>query len=262
LRQRRREHACERSTPALEGWSPAGGVPAPGRRGSRQSTASTPRTRSRLRLSLLGFVVVFAATVLPWRAGAQQAADGRDEVTLSLARALEARVTVWRTPTGNAVHVNHCRTTRDGCRARIVAFARWIVDVAREHLIDPFVLAAMAVRESGLDPFAMGPAGELGLLQLHPQGIGHAARFVRSEGYRTRCRREPGACQREVLEIGASHLREAIDHCGSLEAGLGAYNSGECRETAYTRRVMRERAGLLDLAKGQPSTEAAAHDVD
>jgi hypothetical protein len=131
--------------------------------------------------------------------------------------------------------------------------------VARERGLDPFVLAAMAVRESGLDPFATGPAGEMGIIQLHPHGIGRDARFVRSEAYRTRCRRDPGACQREILQIGADHLAAAVTECGGLEAGLGAYNSGVCRETAYTRRILRERAELLELAKTDAAPPALRH---
>ena len=182
-------------------------------------------------------------------ADARAGADAPDPVALRVARALERRVTVWRSPDGNVVHVSHCRAVRDGCRARIAAFARWMVELSREHGIDPFVLAAMAVRESGLDPFAEGGAGEMGIVQLHPRGVGRSVRFVRSEAYRRRCARSPGACQREILEVGAQHLAAAVERCGDLESGLGAYNTGVCGSNAYSRRVMRERARLLDLAK-------------
>ena len=105
------------------------------------------------------------------------------------------------------------------------------------------------MRESGLDPFARGQAGEQGIVQLHPQGVGRRVRFVRSEAYRRSCTRQSGACQREVLDVGAEHVALAMRQCDGLEAGLGAYNSGECRETAYTRRILRERLRLLALAK-------------
>ena len=169
---------------------------------------------------------------------------------VSLARALDARMTVWRRPGGDPVHVSHCRAGRHGsCRARVALFARWIAEVAREHHLDAFVLAAMAVRESGLNPFARGAAGEYGLIQLHPRGVGRRVRFVQSEAFRNRCRREPGACQREVLTIGARYLADAVAHCGGLDAGLTAYNRGECGESDYARRVLRERERLLQLAK-------------
>lgn len=172
-----------------------------------------------------------------------------DPVAISLTRALEARLTVWQTPDGDRVHVSHCRSEPQGCRTRVEVFARWIAEVARSHGLDAFVLAAMAVRESGLNPFARGSAGEYGLIQLHPRGIGRNVRFVQNESFRTWCRNRPGACQREVLEIGARHLAQAVESCGSLNAALGAYNSGVCGETRYTRLVLEERGILLELAK-------------
>jgi hypothetical protein len=222
----------------------------------------SPCASGRARLLRIGHLACLISAALlvsafPARASAQeeQAAEAPPSGTtptsteLTLARALESRMTVWRRPDGRVVYVSHCRAVRGGCRARIAAFARWIAEVSGERSIDPFVLAAMAVRESGLDPFARGPAGELGIIQLHPRGIGRGVRFITSETYRTRCARQPGACQREVLAVGASHLDTAITTCGSLEAGLGAYNSGACGETAYTRRILRERARLIELAK-------------
>lgn len=205
--------------------------------------------------SILAFLLTLVFTLTALGAEAQDppstGAAARDEVALRLARALEKRLTVWRTPTGHIVHVSHCRRVRGGCRARVAAFARWMTELSREHDVDPFVLAAIAIRESGLDPFARGSAGEMGIVQLHPRGVGRRVRFVRSEAYRRRCSRSPGACQREILEVGVRHLASAVQHCGSLEAGLGAYNTGVCGETSYSRRVMRERARLLELAKNR-----------
>lgn len=203
--------------------------------------------------SIFAFLLTLVLARMALGAEAQEppstAAAERDEVALRLARALQKRLTVWRTPSGGMVHVSHCRAVRGGCRARIAAFARWMVELSREHDVDPFVLAAIAVRESGLDPFAEGSAGERGIVQLHPRGIGRAVRFVRSAAYRRRCARSPGACQREILEVGVRHLASAVSRCGSLEAGLGAYNTGVCGDNAYSRRVMRERTRLLELAE-------------
>lgn len=173
----------------------------------------------------------------------------RDERVVALARALDARLTVWKRPDGRVIHVTHCRRIRDGCRARLVTFARWIVQVAEKHSIDPFLIAAMAIRESGLDPFAAGAAGERGIVQLHPRGVGRGVRFVQSERYREYCKHKPGACQLEVIEAGATLVAESIEHCGGVAAGLGAYNSGVCGENAYARRVLAEREKLLSLAR-------------
>jgi hypothetical protein len=200
--------------------------------------------------AVCALALIVAALLGTGRTSAQTADD---VVIVSLARALEARITVWRSPDGRILHASHCRLAREGCRARLALFARWIVEVASERTIDPWTLAAVAVRESGLDPFAVGRAGEHGIVQLHPQGIGRGVRFVSSETYRARCVREPGACQREVLEVGAQHVADAITMCeGDVASGLGAYNRGECGETTYARRVLSERALLVSLANGRP----------
>jgi hypothetical protein len=184
----------------------------------------------------------------------ENADDGGDatpppESALPLARAIEGRLTVWRSPGGRVTYVSHCRFAPSGCRARIAAFARYIADASDDHGIDPFVLAAMAFRESGFDPFATGAAGEVGLVQLHPRGIGRGVRFIQNERYRERCRREVGACQQEVVAVGAAHFADAIANCGGVRDALGYYNRGVCGETDYSRRVLRERDRLIELAK-------------
>jgi hypothetical protein len=68
-----------------------------------------------------------------------------------------------------------------------------------------------------------------------------------------RCR--PGACQEEVLDVGARLLARTIERCGTVRDGLGAYNRGECGETDYARNVMLERQRLLRLVK-LPETAA------
>ncbi len=166
----------------------------------------------------------------------------------ALARALEARLTVWE-HSDRRVYVWHCRHARVDCRARVVAIARIIAESAHRHGVDPFLMAAIALRESGLNPFAEGGAGERGIVQLHPRGVGSRVRFVRSEAYRRRCERRPDACQAEVVEAGVRHVASAIARCGSVAEGLGAYNSGVCQETGYSRRVLEERESLLRLAK-------------
>ena len=169
-------------------------------------------------------------------------------MAVALARALDERMTVWNGPR-RRVYVRHCRRARTGCRARLVAFSRIIVEAAQRHSVDPFLLTAMALRESGLNPFAEGGVGERGIVQLHPRGVGSRVRFVQSEGYRRRCERDPGACQEEVLDVGASLIARSIERCGTVEAGLGCYNTGVCQSTPYGQRVLEERDNLLRLAK-------------
>jgi hypothetical protein len=167
-------------------------------------------------------------------------------------------MTVWSTET-RVVYVHHCRAANGGCRQRVSTFARLIGDASERHGLDPFLLAAVAIRESGMDPSAAGGAGERGIVQLHPRGAGARIRYVTSEAYRRRCARRPDVCQDEVLDAGARLLSSTIARCGSVRDGLGAYNRGECGETDYARRVMRERQRLLRLAK---SDATSVHDVD
>jgi len=183
--------------------------------------------------------------------------DAAASTAVALARALDERLTVWHRGK-RRVHVGHCRSARGGCRARLVAFALLITEVGFREGVDPFLLAAMAIRESGMNPFAEGGAGERGLVQLHPRGVGSRVRFVQNERHRQRCERRDGACQDEVLEAGARLIAAAVQTCGSVVEGLGRYNSGHCQETGYGRRVLRERERLLELAKRSVRARQAA----
>lgn len=211
----------------------------------RPNEASREAWRRRCtRAAVAGCAILLVADVVPREA----AQPGSDPSVEALERALDRRMTVWRAGT-RSVYVSHCRAARGGCPERTAAFARMIGDVSREHMLDPFLLAAVAVRESGMDPSAAGAVGERGIVQLHPRGSGSSVRYVRSEAYRRRCARRPGACQREVLDAGARLLSHSIARCGGIREGLGAYNRGACGATGYARRVMSERQRLLRLAK-------------
>lgn len=169
-----------------------------------------------------------------------------DPVTVeSLTVALRGAVAVG----ARAAPIRHCRSAPGGCEARLSAFASAMVASGTRHGIDPVLLAAVALRESGLNPAAEGTAvGEGGIMQLHPRGVGRHSRFVRDARFRARClRREPGACQAEVVEIGAEHLAAWISRCGSESAGLGGYNRGRCGETVYVQRVGHAREKLRGL---------------
>lgn len=183
---------------------------------------------------------------------AEPPSEAANAMAVSLVRALDERLTVW-SHGRRRVYVRHCRHSRAGCRARLVAFSRIIADAADRHAVDPFMVAAMALKESGLNPFAEGGAGERGIVQLHPRGVGYHVRFVRSEGYRRRCERRPGACQDEVIEAGTNLVANAIERCGSVRAGLGCYNTGVCQVTSYGERVLDERQNLLRMAKADVS---------
>src|SRR6185312_13748780 len=106
--------------------------------------------------------------------------------------------------------------------------AKYLTDAGEQYGLDSWLLAAMAFRESGLNPFAVGTRGEKGILQLHPKNR-HAKnlRFMQDEAYRARCQHQAGACQREMVEQAAEMLASSINKCGgSVEQALGMYNTG------------------------------------
>jgi len=166
-----------------------------------------------------------------------------------LVRALERRLTVWTKPDGTPVFARSCRNGPVDCRERIAVLAALIEETATRNELDPWLFAALAVRESGLNPSAIGARGEAGIVQLHPRGVGQGVRYVEDADYREQCQQRVDACQRPVLEKGARALRDAIHDCGGVIAGLGKYASGRCLPGAsYIDGVIEERDRLRQLA--------------
>jgi hypothetical protein len=190
---------------------------------------------------------------------AQLSASGDVEL---LHTAMLSRIAVsMNRRTGRTIPAFHCRHAAEGCEQRLGQFARYLVSAGVTHGIDPWLLAAMAFKESGFNPFAMGSVGELGILQINPgRRDAREVRFIRDQWYRNRCRKEPGACQQEIVNHAAQVLARSVELCkGDLEAALGAYNSGRCNgNKRYTKRVLTEvdelrRAAGLDGEAGQLS---------
>jgi soluble lytic murein transglycosylase-like protein len=81
------------------------------------------------------------------------------------------------------------------------------------HGVPAGLLYAMADRESGFDPNAVGKAGEQGMLQLMPdtqKEVGVEDPFEASQN----------------IDGGAKYIAKMIDRFGSTEYGLAAYNWG------------------------------------
>jgi hypothetical protein len=174
-------------------------------------------------------------------ARAPQTGDSRVKL---LSNAMSARIAVaTNRRTGRTIPASHCRHAPGGCEERLSKFAHYLVDAGRLHGIDPWLMAAMAFKESGFNPFAMGSVGELGILQINPgRRDAKTVRFIRDEWYRKRCRKEPGACQREIVEHAAQVLSRSLELCGGdLSKALGAYNTGRCGgNSRYSERVLLE----------------------
>src|SRR5262252_4016467 len=169
-------------------------------------------------LSRTSFVSSIIVVTLALGAVAAAVANARADVDASplLQRAIRFRVSVHiNRRTGVAIPIYHCRQAREGCDQRLQAFAHYLVDAGERNGIDPWLLAAMAFRESGMNPFAVGSFGELGILQLHPKNrLVKNVRFVRDSYYREHCKKEPGACQREVVDRAAEILALSMELCG------------------------------------------------
>lgn len=101
-----------------------------------------------------------------------------------------------------------------GYRRAAGKLSRLIVDAAREARVDPALVEAVALVESGFDARARSPKGALGLMQLMPAT---AARFGVTDPL------DP----RQNLVGGARYLRELIDRFATLPLAVAAYNAGE-----------------------------------
>lgn len=171
-----------------------------------------------------------------------------NDTTSLLYAAIQSRIAVsTRVREGITIPAAHCRHAKEGCDRRLAEFAEYLSDAGAEFGVDPWLLAAMAARESGFNPFAKGSVGELGLLQIHPKSrAAREVRFVQDEAYRKRCRKEPGACQRDVVRRAAQLLASSLERCGGdVSAALGMYNTGRCAgNVKYSRLVLQERSKL------------------
>jgi hypothetical protein len=169
-----------------------------------------------------------------------------------LLAAMRVRLTVsTERRSGRTIPASHCRHAPGGCEQRLSAFAEYLSSAARRHELDPWLLAAMALKESGLNPFAKGSLGEMGILQINPERRdAREVRFMRDQWYRNRCRKEPGACQQEIVDHAAQVLVRSFERCGTeVMDALGAYNTGRCGgNDRYAKRVLSERAELMRAA--------------
>jgi hypothetical protein len=96
-----------------------------------------------------------------------------------------------------------------------------IAAAAKEHSIDPRLLKAVMLFESGFNPKAVSRKGARGLMQLMPKTAAqHGVRNVHDPA--------------QNVEAGARHLSYLLDlYRGDLEKTLAAYNAGETAVERY-----------------------------
>ena len=149
-----------------------------------------------------------------------------------------------RRSTGTALPVTH--------------FDPYIQQVASEFELEPALIKAVALVESGFNPGAVSPKGAKGLMQLMP---------ATARSYGVRDIHDPY----ENLRAGANHLRTLLDEFnGDLTLALAAYNAGSgavrrhggvprFRETQdYVRKVERHLNGPTRRARPAPAPQKIA----
>ena len=90
----------------------------------------------------------------------------------------------------------------------------YIEMVAREHGVDPTLVKAVALVESGFNPKAVSSKGAKGLMQLMPATAKQYGISDLHDPYQS-------------LKAGAAHLRDLLDqYDGNITLALAAYNAG------------------------------------
>ncbi|NNG16847.1 MAG: transglycosylase SLT domain-containing protein [Gemmatimonadales bacterium] len=115
-----------------------------------------------------------------------------------------------------------------------------ILALAREHGVEPALIAGLIRQESAFDPSATSRAGARGLMQIMPD-VGR--RVARAEGFPFW---DPVLLyQPDVsLQLGVTHLRDLLRRSSDLPHVLAAYNAGTSR---LDRWLMRPGADDLEV---------------
>jgi len=106
----------------------------------------------------------------------------------------------------------------DQNRYRVLSRAeidKYVEELASKHKVDPALIRAVIMAESGYNPTATSRKGAQGLMQLMP---GTAQQLGVRDAYNPK----------QNLEAGVRYLRALLDkYDGDLDKALAAYNSGE-----------------------------------
>ena len=104
---------------------------------------------------------------------------------------------------------------------------RTIEGVAQENDLDPHFMARLLWRESLFDPYAISPAGAMGIAQFMP---GTAKLRGLDDPF------NPA----EAMQASAAYLSELKEEFGNVGLAAAAYNGGEARLTRY----LNDKGGL------------------
>lgn len=94
--------------------------------------------------------------------------------------------------------------------------------------VDPFLIVAIAFRESSFRAKVKGKRGEVGLMQIMPRGA--LTRTITKEDLTD---------VRANIRVGIGHLHYWQEECGhdDIELWLSAYNAGKCKKTFYGKSI-------------------------
>jgi soluble lytic murein transglycosylase len=114
-----------------------------------------------------------------------------------------------------------------------VLYRDQLVAESRRHRLDPALVAALIRQESSFTPRAISRAGARGLMQVMPT-VGRS--IARARGYPVWD--QALLLEPEVsLELGSSHLADALRQYPDLTRALAAYNAGGSRVTRWNRKA-------------------------
>ena len=164
-----------------------------------------------------------------------------------IASVMLALLAVWVTPAGEGELVRHVRDA--GGDRHVVRLAELVEDAARRWNVDPDLLAALAMHESGFDQTAETEWAS-GILQVNPRH--RVARGGMS------CTPDVPGCLEWHIERGAMLLSQALAECDDEWGAVGFYRSaGKCLrrereiEVLRTRLLFRAARCVLDDAARQ-----------
>jgi soluble lytic murein transglycosylase len=108
-------------------------------------------------------------------------------------------------------------------KAKAVAIANTIIEEATKHNLDPYFVMAVISGESSFNPVAIGPVGEIGLMQIRPTTGAWVAKINKLKWNGEKTLRDPV----ENIKLGTAYLawlREKFNRQSQLY--LAAYNMG------------------------------------
>ena len=95
-----------------------------------------------------------------------------------------------------------------------------ISKVSREYGVDPLLIEAMIIVESGKDPFKVGSKGEIGLMQIYPKNFGWLLYDPELN-----------------IRAGIKELLRWLAVMGDIRMAVASYNGGFKGNQAYLKKV-------------------------